>query len=188
MKCPIAECFYVRAAPLVLTPFSFHGLLPEMPSAFAGNKDARTSFRRLGRTAPRHWPSKLLVKAATSWPRSSRSSELLDIDPSGRRGLRPDLGRSTPQPALCHHGCLRGADRIRAARAGGRGGGVVVWVASWALGRSNTLSPSHHHRGLCCASGVFFVWLGVAVSMDPDHIATPLDIVFRAIRWIAAAA
>ena len=44
VSCTNADCFYARAWPLLLTPFSLLIVLvlDEMPSVFAGNKDACT--------------------------------------------------------------------------------------------------------------------------------------------------
>jgi hypothetical protein len=69
---------------------------------------------------------------------------------------------------------------------------VVVWVASWAaLGALRTRYRRRITIAVCLLLiyGVFFVWLGVAVSVDPKTTSQlHLDVVHRAMRWIAAAA
>ena len=61
VSCPIAECFYARYLPLLLRRSRCSSCCSsrEMPSVFAGDKDARTSAhsRQLTRTAPRSWLS-----------------------------------------------------------------------------------------------------------------------------------
>jgi len=69
---------------------------------------------------------------------------------------------------------------------------VVVWVASWAaLGALKTRYRVRINIAVCLLLlyGVFFVWLAVAVSVDPKATSQlHLDVVHRAMRWIAAAA
>jgi hypothetical protein len=69
---------------------------------------------------------------------------------------------------------------------------VAVWVASWAaLGALRTRYRRRMNIAICLLLlyGVAFVWLAVAVRVDPETASRlHLDVVFEAMRWIAAAA
>ena len=201
VKCPIAECFYVRSAPpLFLTPLSLVTVF-----FFGGN--AFGIRWRQGRTYVSPFEAtqaygtaelavlKLLVKSACvlagliaiavsfwiSIPLLGDAVfvQIWGVPLSSRRSVITDA-----------FAALTGYEQLALGIVAAVG--VVVWVASWAaLGALRTRYRRLITIAVCLLLlyGVFFVWLGVAVSVDPKTASQlHLDVVHRAMRWIAAVA
>ena len=68
--------------------------------------------------------------------------------------------------------------------------GVVIWVAAFAvLGALRTRYSRRIVASLLLLYGLALVWLAVGVRMDPETASQfHLDVVYGAMRWIAAAA
>jgi hypothetical protein len=201
VSCPIAECFYVRAAtPLFLTPLSL-----VMVFFFGGN--AFGIRWRQGRTYVSPFEAtqaygtaplailKLLVKSAcvlagliaiavSFWISMPLLGDAVFVQ---IWGVPLASRRSVITEAFT---ALTGYEQLALAVVAVVG--VVVWVASWAaLGALRTRYRRRINIAVCLLLlyGVFFVWLGVGVSVDPKTASQfHLDVVFRAMRWIAAAA
>ena len=201
VSCPIAECFYVRTAPpLFLTPFSLVTVF-----FFGGN--AFGIRWRQGRTYVSPFEAtqaygtaplailKLLVKSAcvlagliaivvSFWMSIPLLGDAVFVQ---IWGVPLASRRSVITEAFA---ALTGYEQLALAVVAAVG--VVVWVASWAaLGALRTRYRRRITIAVCLLLlyGVFLVWFGVAVSVDPETTSRlHLDVVLRAMRWIAAAA
>ena len=200
VKCPIAECFYVRAAPpLFLTPFSLITVF------FFGGNAFGVRWRQ-GRTYVSPFEAtqaygtaplailKLLVKsvcvlagliaiAVSFWISMPILGDevfvqIWGVPLASRRSVITDAFTA-----------LTGYEQLALVVVAVVG--VVVWVASWAaLGALRTRYRRRINIAVCLLLlyGVFFVWFGVAVRVDPGTASRlHLDIVFETMRWIAAA-
>jgi hypothetical protein len=201
VKCPIAECFYVRAAtPLFLTPFSLITVFFFGGNAFGIRwRQGRTYVSPFEATQAYGTASlailKLLVKSAcvlagliaiavSFWISIPLLGDAVFVQIWGvplasRRSVITDAFTA-----------LTGYEQLALAVVAAVG--VVVWVASWAaLGAFRTRYRRRINIAVCLLLlyGVAFVWLGVAVRVDPETASQfHLDVVFEAMRWIAAAA
>ena len=201
VKCPIAECFYVRSAPpLFLTPFSLVTVFFFGGNAFGIRwKQGRTYVSPFEATQAYGTAQlailKLLVKsvcvlaaliaiAVSFWMSIPLLGDAVFVQ---IWGVPLASRRSVITDALA---ALTGYEQLALAVVAAVG--VVVWVASWAaLGALRTRYRRRINIAVCLLLlyGVFFVWLGVAVSVDPKITSQlHLDVVFEAVRWIAAAA
>ena len=203
VKCPIAECFYVRAAaPLFLTPFSLITVF-----FFGGN--AFGIRWRQGRTYVSPFEAtqaygtaplailKLLVKSACVLAGliAIAVSFWISIPLLGDAvfvqiwGVPLASRRSVITDAFA---ALTGYEQLALAVVAAVG--VVVWVASWAaLGALRTRYRRRITIAVCLLLlyGVAFVWLavGTRVGADPETASRlHLDVIYGAMRWIAAAA
>jgi hypothetical protein len=201
VKCPIAECFYVRSAPpLFLTPLSLITVFFFGGNAFGIRwRQGRTYVSPFEATQAYGTASlailKLLVKSAcvlagliaiavSFWISIPLLGDAVFVQIWGvplasRRAVFTDA-----------FAALAAYEQLALAVVAAVG--VVVWVASWAaLGALKTRYRRRINIAVCLllVYGVLFVWLGVAVSVDPKTTSPlHLDVVHRAMRWIAAAA
>jgi len=200
VKCPIAECFYVRSAPpLLLTPLSLITVFFFGGNAFGIRwRQGRTSVSPFEATQAYGTAPlailKLLVKSACVLAGliAIAVSFWISIPLLGDAvfvqiwGVPLASRRSVITEAFAS---LAGYEQLALAVVAAVG--VVVWVASWAaLGALRTRYRRRINIAVCLLLlyGVFFVWLGVAVSVDPATTSRlHLDVVFEAMRWIAAA-
>ena len=201
VSCPIAECFYARAAPpLMLTPFSLITIFFFGGNAFGIRwKQGRTYVSPFEATQAYGTAQlavlKLLVKSVcvlaaliaivvSFWISIPLLGDAVFIQ---IWGVPLSSRRSVITDAFA---ALTGYEQLALAVVAAVG--VVVWVASWAaLGALRTRYRRRINIAVCLLLlyGVAFVWLGVGVRMDPETASQfHLDVVFRAMRWIAAAA
>ena len=201
VKCPIAECFYVRSAPpLFLTPLSLVTVFFFGGNAFGIRwRQGRTYVSPFEATQPYGTAPlailKLLVKSAcvlagliviavSFWISIPLLGDAVFVQ---IWGVPLASRRSVITDAFA---ALNGYEQLALAVVAAVA--VVVWVASWAaLGALKTRYRRRINIAACLLLlyGVFFVWLGVAVSVDPETTSRlHLDVVFDTMRWIAAAA
>ena len=169
-----------------------------MPSAFAGNKDARTSAhsRRLRRAAPRSWPSlnsscksvcvlaAIIAIAVSLWISVPLLGDAVFIQ---IWGVPLSSRRSVITDAVA---ALTGYEQLALAIVAAVG--VVIGVAAFAV--FGALRTRYSRRAsiasfLLLLYGLALVWLAVGVRVDPETASQfHLDVVYGAMCWIAAAA
>jgi hypothetical protein len=200
VSCPIAECFWVRAIPPMFTPLALFALLFLGGNAFGiRRKQGRTYVSAFDATQAYGTAPlavlKLLVKSVcvlagiiaigvSVWISMPLLGDAVFMQ---MLGVPLNSRRSAFDNAVA---ALAGFEWLALAIVAI--GGVAAWVASWAaLGALRTRYRRRINIAVCLLLlyGVAFVWLGVAGQVDPETASRlHLDVVFEAMRWIAAAA
>ena len=200
VSCPIEECFWVRAMPPLFAPFSLLIVL-----ALAGNAfDIR---RRQGRASMSAFEAtlahgtaqlaalKVVVKSvcvlaaliaigASVWISMPLLGDAVFIQ---MWSVPLNSQRSVINDAVAG---LTGYEQLALAVVAAVG--VVVWVAARAAFAAFRTRYGWRMSVAACLLllyGVVFVWLAAGVRMDPSTASQfHLDVVYGAMRWIAAAA
>jgi hypothetical protein len=198
--CPIEECFWARAIPPIWTPLSLFIVL-----AMAGN--AFGIRRRQGRSYVTPFEAtqasgtaqiavlKILVKSAcvlaafvaiatSAWVSLPLLGDAVFVQ---MWGVPVNSRRAVITDALA---ALTGYQQFALLVVAAVG--LVAWVAAWAaIGALRTRYRRPVNTAVCLVLlyGLAFVWLGVGVRVDPGTASElHLDVVYAAMRWIAAAA
>ena len=162
VSCSERGCFYARPMVVLFSMFSplivlflagnAFGIRRKQGRAYMSAFEATQAYGTAQLTALKLLVKSVCVLAALIAVGVSAWTSLLNL---GRRGLHPDVERASEQSAACNHRRRRSADRVRAARTGGRGGrrgrrlGRGVRRAWSAL---DPLFPSREHRGIVAAA------------------------------------
>jgi len=200
VSCPIKECFYVRAGPNFLTPLSLFTMLCLGGNAFGIRRKQGRAYVSPFEATQAYGTAqlaimKLLVKsvcvlaaliaiAVSFWISipllgDAVFVQIWGVPLSSRRSVITDA-----------FAALTGYEQLSLAVVAAVG--VAVWVASWAA--LAALRTRHRRRVNIAACllllyGVALVWLAVAVRVNPETASQfHLDVVYGAMRWIAAAA
>jgi hypothetical protein len=200
VSCPIEECFWARAVPPLWTPLGLVVVLAMGGNAFGVRwRQGRGYVSAFDATQASGTAQlavlKLLVKSACllgalmaigvgvwiSMPLLGDAVfiQIWEVPLNSRRSAITDA-----------FAALTGYEQL--ALGGVAVLGVVAWVASWAaIGALRT----HHRRRMNIAVcllllyGVAFLWLAVAVRVDPETTSRlHLDVVYGAMGWSASAA
>jgi hypothetical protein len=201
VSCPIAECFYVRAAPpLMLTPFSLLTVLFLGRNAFGIRRKQGRTYVSAFEAAQAYGTArlavvKLLVQSvcvlaaliaivASFWVSVPLLGDAVFIQ---IWGLPLSSRRSVITEAFA---ALTAYEQLALAIVAGVG--VVIGVAAFAV--FGALRIRYSRRAtiasvLLLLYGVAFVWLAVGVRVDPKTASQfHLDVVYGGMCWIAAAA
>jgi hypothetical protein len=200
VSCPIEECFWVRAMPPLFAPLSLLIVLALAGNAFGiRRKQGRASMSTFEATHAHGTAQlaalKVVVKSVCVL------AALLAIGVSVWISM-PLLGDAVfiqmwEVPLNSQRSALDAAIAAltryeQLALAVVAAVGVAVWVASWAaIGALRTRYRRRINIAVCLLLlyGVAFVWLAVGVRVDPETASQfHLDVVYGAMRWIAAAA
>jgi hypothetical protein len=200
VACPIAECFWLRASPPLVTPLALFAVFALAGNAFGiRRKQGRawvSAFEATQAYGTGHLALlKILVKSVCVL------AALVAIGVSVWLSM-PLLGdgvfiqmfevplnsrRSALTAAVA---ALAGYEHLALAVV--TAGGVALWVASWAaVGALRTRYRRRMNVAVCLLFlyGVAFVWLAVWVRVNPETASQfHLDVVYGAMRWMAAAA
>ena len=200
VSCPIEECFWARAVPPIWTPFSLLLVLGVSGNAFGiRRRQGRTDVSPFDATQACGTAQlavlKLLVNSvcvlaaliaigASAWMSLPLLGDAVFIQ---MWGVPLNSRRSVITDALA---TLTGYEQLALAVVAPVG--VGAWVAARAaLGALRTRYRRRINIAVCLLLlyGVAFVWLGVGVTADPETASKfRLDVVYGAMRWIAAAA
>ena len=200
VSCPIEECFWARAVPPIWTPFSLLLVLGVSGNAFGiRRRQGRTDVSPFDATQACGTAQlavlKLLVNSvcvlaaliaigASAWMSLPLLGDAVFIQ---MWGVPLNSRRSVITDALA---TLTGYEQLALAVVAPVG--VGAWVAARAaLGALRTRYRRRINIAVCLLLlyGVAFVWLGVGVTVDPETASKfRLDVVYGAMRWIAAAA
>jgi hypothetical protein len=200
VSCPIEECFWARATPPLITPMSLLAILSLAGNAFGiRRRQGRASISAFEATQAYGTGQlallKVLVKSVCVL------AALVAIGVSVWLSM-PLLGDAVfiqmwEVPLNSRRSVLTAAVKAltgyeQLALAVVAAGAVALWVASWAaVGALRTRYPRRITVAVCLLLlyGVAFVWLAVGVRMNPETASQfHLDVVYGAMRWIAAAA
>ncbi len=200
IPCPIKECFYARAWPPMITPLALLAMLSLGGNAFGIRRRQGRAYINAFEATQAYGTGqlallKILVKSVCVL------AALVAIGVSVWLSM-PLLGdavfiqmwevplnsrRSALSNAVA---ALAGYEQLALAVVAA--GGVALWVASWAaVGALRTRYRRRMKIAVCLLLlyGVAFVWLAVAVRMDPETASQfRLDVVYGVMRWMAAAA
>jgi hypothetical protein len=199
VSCPIEECFYVRAGPNFLTPLSLFTMLCLGGNAFGIRRRQGRTYVAFEATHAQGTAQlaalKVLVKSVcvltaiiaiglSVWISVPLLGDAVFIQMWG-------LPLSSRLPGINGAiAALSGYEQLSLMVVAAIG--VAVWVASWAaLGALRTRYSRRVNIAVCLLLlyGVALVWLAVGVRVNPDTASRfHLDVVYGALRWIAAAA
>ena len=200
VSCPIKECFYWRAGPNFLTPLSLFTMLCLGGNAFGIRRKQGRAYMSAFEATHAHGTAqlaalKVLVKSVcvlaaivaigvSAWISVPLLGDAVFIQIWG-------LPLSSQLPGINGAlAALTGYQQLSLVVVAA--GGVVIWVAAFAVvGALRTRYSRRMNIAVCLLLlyGVAFVWLAVVVRVDPDTASQfHLDVLDRAMRWIAAAA
>jgi hypothetical protein len=198
VSCPIEECFYVRAWPPLLAPLSLFIMLFLGGNAFGIRRRQGRTYVSAFEATQAHGAAqlaalKVLVKSVCVL------AALLAIGVSVWISL-PLLGDAVfiqmwnvPLSSRLREitgavAALTGYEQLALVVV--TAVGVAVWVAAFAvLGALRTRYSRRIVEPLLLLYGLALVWLAVGVRVDPETASQfHLDVVYGAMRWIAAAA
>ena len=198
MSCPIRDCFYARALPVFLTPFSLLTVLGFAAKCLRHSPETRTHVRQPIRGDQAYGTAqlallKLLVKsvcvlaaiiaiAVSFWISLPLLGDAVFIQIWG-------VPLSSQRPAIKDAiAALTGYEQLSLVVVAAVG--VVIWVAAFAVrwSASDPLFPSREHRGIVAAA--FGLALALLGQGHMNGIVSPFvfDAIFSAARWIFLAA
>jgi hypothetical protein len=198
VSCPIGECFYVRAMPAFFTPLSLLAVLVLAGNAFGIRRRQGRAYLSAFEATHAHGTARLaalkvLVKSVcalaaiiaigvSAWISVALLGDAVFIQ---MWNVPLCSWLSAINGAI---GALTGYEQLSLVVVGAVG--VVVWVAAFAaLGALRTRYTRRIVAPLLLLYGLALVWLAVGVRMDPETASRfHLDVVYGAMRWIAAAA
>ena len=200
VSCPIGECFYVRAMPAFFTPLSLLTVLVLAGNAFGIRRRQGSAYMGAFEATHAHGTAqlaalKVLVKSVcvlaaiiaigvSAWISVSLLGDAVFLQ-------MWNVPLSSRLPAIDGAiASLTGYQQLSLVVVAAVG--VVIWVAAFAV--FGALRTRYSRRAIIASVllvlyGLVFVWLAVGVRMDPETASQfHLDVVYRAMCWIAAAA
>ena len=198
VSCPIGECFYARAMPAFFTPLSLLTVLVLAGNAFGIRRRQGRTYMSPFEATHAHGTAQLAVLKVLATSVCVLAA-IIAIGVSVWISV-PLLGDavfiqlwnvplSSRMPAVNGAiAALTGYEQVSLAVVAAVG--IVIWVTAFAaLGALRTRYSRHIVAPLLLLYGLSLVWLAVGVRMDPETASQfHLDVVYGAMRWIAAAA
>ena len=198
VSCPIGECFYARAMPAFFTPLSLLTVLVLAGNAFGIRRRQGRAYMSPFEATHAHGTAQLAVLKVLATSVCVLAA-IIAIGVSVWISV-PLLGDavfiqlwnvplSSRMPAVNGAiAALTGYEQVSLAVVAAVG--IVIWVTAFAaLGALRTRYSRHIVAPLLLLYGLSLVWLAVGVRMDPETASQfHLDVVYGAMRWIAAAA